>query len=148
MAGRDRRERRDRAGVGPDPDYIAGDLVRMRDLKGYDFPRGEPDIRGWEVCTLSGHHIGDVEELLVDARRGHVVLLDVDLAERAGRAEVPIRSVQLDRARKRVIVDSGELKRYLTDRHLADHADEDEVRRRARLDPDDYDLIDNDDRIR
>ncbi|MGH7468404.1 MAG: PRC-barrel domain-containing protein [Longimicrobiales bacterium] len=142
MAGQDDRAGRDRAGVGPDPDYVTGDLVRMRDLKNFAFSRGEPDIRGWEVCTLTGHHIGDVNEVLVDARRGQVVLLDVDFVDQSGRAEVPVRAVQLDRARHRVIVDSGELSRFRAQPM-------DEAARRAEiLDRVERDLIDDDDRVR
>ena len=58
------RTRSDLAGVGPDPTY-AGELVRMHDLKGFKVASGEPDIRGWDVCTLAGADVGEVDDLLV-----------------------------------------------------------------------------------
>ncbi len=49
------------------------------------------------------------EDLLVDPERGEVVMLEVELRDGAVHAEVPIRSVQLDRERKIVLLDSSEL---------------------------------------
>ena len=93
------RERRDAAGVGPDPADARRRLVPIEDLKGYTLAAGEPDIRGWDVRTLGGRDLGEVEDLLVDPDRGEVVMLEVDMRGEAGNhhAEVAIRSVQLDR---------------------------------------------------
>jgi hypothetical protein len=112
MARNDDRNRRDLAGVGPDPDYVAGDLASLRELKDFQIGAGEPDIRGWDVTTLTGQSVGTVDDLLVDTRRGQVVLLDVDLREQRGHADVPIRAVQLDRARRCVIVDSTDMQSF------------------------------------
>ena len=108
MAKDHERIRRDQAGVGPDPSYT-GELVSLGDLHDFRVAEGEPDVRGWEVCTLAGTEIGEVDDLLVDPRRGEIVMLDVDIKNSDRHAEVPLRAVQLDRSRKLVIVDSGEV---------------------------------------
>ena len=103
------RGRRDSAGVGPDP-MLTGRLTRMKDLDGFKIATGEPDIRGWEVRTLSGSEVGEVDDLLVDSHRGEVVMIDIDLKGSDQHVSVPIRSVQLDRTRNCVIVDSGDIR--------------------------------------
>ena len=105
---RDERGRRDAAGVGPDPEFSRR-LYPIDELKDYRIASGEPDVRGWEVRTLNGREVGEVEDLLIDPARGEVVMLEVDL-DRSGRhVSVPLRSVQLDRERNYIIVDSGDL---------------------------------------
>jgi hypothetical protein len=84
----------------------------MHDLKGFKVASGEPDIRGWDVCTLTGADVGEVDDLLVDPRRGEVVMIAVDLKGTGRSAEVPLRAVQLDRTRKVVVVDSGDVGGY------------------------------------
>ncbi|MGQ0561930.1 MAG: PRC-barrel domain-containing protein [Gemmatimonadota bacterium] len=103
------RYRRDAAGVGPDPN-LTGSLTRLSSLRDFRVADGEPDIRGWEVRTLAGSRIGEVNDLLVDSHRGEVVLIDVDLSDSDQHINVPIRGVQLDRSRNCVIVDSGDLR--------------------------------------
>jgi len=119
------RTRRDAAGVGPDPADARRRLIPIEDLKGYTLAAGEPDIRGWDVRTLGGRELGEVEDLLVDPDRGEVVMLEVDMRGEAGNrhAEVPIRSVQLDRSRRCVRVDSGDL------------VSQSDIRARDRVDP-------------
>lgn len=108
MAKGDERIRRDTAGVGPDPNFSRR-LYPIGELKDYRIATGEPDIRGWSVVTLNGREVGEVDDLLVDPARGEVVMLEVDL-DRSGRhVEVPLRSVQLDRTRDCVIVDSADV---------------------------------------
>ena len=110
MSRRTERERRDQAGIGPDAESSRRHgLTPMHELSDFRFADGEPDIRGWNVRTVSGHEIGEIEELLVDAERGEVVMLEVGLREGGTHAEVPIRSVKLDRRNQAVIVDSGDL---------------------------------------
>ena len=105
---RDERARRDAAGVGADPEFSRR-LYSIDDLKDYRIASGEPDVRGWAVRTLNGREDGEVDDLLVDPARGEVVMLEVDL-DRSGRhVSVPLRSVQLDRDEKHVIVDSGDI---------------------------------------
>lgn len=100
----------DAAGVGP----YARDterLVALSDLDGWDIAEGEPDIRGWEVRTVSGREIGEIKELLVDPDTREVVLLDVDLSGTDEHAQVPIRVAEIDRDRRIVRVDSADLRR-------------------------------------
>lgn len=70
---------------------------------------GEPDIRGWEVRTVSGRQLGAVADLLVDASNGEVALLDLDLAESDRHTFVPMRAVQIDRARHVILMDSADI---------------------------------------
>ena len=110
MAKDKHKARRDAAGVGPDPSTARRRLIPIDDMKGYRLAAGDPDIRGWDVRTLGGRELGEVEDLLVDPDRGEVVMLEVDMRGEAGvHAEVPIRSVQLDRKHHVVLVDSGDL---------------------------------------
>lgn len=126
MARDKERTRRDQAGVGPDPERRRH-LVSIDDLDGYKIADGEPDIRGWDVRTLNGREVGEVEDLLIDPDRGEVVMLEVELRDGGVHAEVPIRSVQLDRNGKAVLVDSGDIdSRYdvrARDRMLAEERD-------------------------
>ena len=113
MAKQQPRSNRDAAGIGP---YARERerLVPMSSMKGWDVIDGEADIRSWEVKTLSGKLLGTVRELLLDPKAGEVVMLDVDLAD-AGRAYVPIRAVEIDRARRIVRADSGDLEEHGAD---------------------------------
>jgi hypothetical protein len=130
---REERTRRDAAGVGPDPEYSRR-LYPIDELKDYRIAAGEPDVRGWNVCTLNGREVGEVEDLLVDPARGEVVMLEVDL-DRSGRhVSVPLRAVQLDRSRECVVVDSGDV----------DPTTVHDVRLRDRLTDEDRRLIDED----
>ncbi len=103
------RLREDNAGTGPEPGR-GSRLHRLSESHHYRIASGEPDIRGWEVRTLAGNHLGEVEDLLIDPHRGEVVMLDVDLDNSSERINVPIRGVQLDRSRRCVIVDSGDIR--------------------------------------
>ena len=129
MAKHNDRHRRDQAGVGPDP-ALTSRLVSIDELDGFRIAAGEPDIRGWDVCTISGREIGEVDDLLVDARRGEVVMLDVDINDSDRHAEIPIRAVQLDRANRRVLVDSADVDGYEISgrRALLSDADRDQLR--------------------
>lgn len=102
------RLRNDSAGTGPEPGRM-NRLHRLSESQHYRIASGEPDIRGWEVRTLAGAHVGEVEDLFIDPHRGEVVMLDVDLDGSSDRVNVPIRGVQLDRSRRCVIVDSGDI---------------------------------------
>lgn len=128
MAKDRNRNRRDQAGVGPDPDASRRNLISIDDLDGYTIADGEPDIRGWDVRTLAGREVGEIEDLLVDPERGEVVMLEVQMRDGGVHAEVPIRSVQLDREGKAVIIDSGDIDdRYDTrarDRMLAEERED------------------------
>lgn len=108
--GRSEKQRlaRDAAGVGPHiPQGVR--LFPLRELGGWQVADGEPDVRGWEVKTISGREIGTIADLLVDPSRGEVVMLDVDLAGTDRHTLAPIRAVQIDRSRRVVNIDSGDL---------------------------------------
>ena len=102
------RERRDAAGIGP---YARERqrLVALSTLDTWQVSKGEPDIRGWEIRTISGRQLGVVRDLLIDREAGEAVLIDVDLPGTDQHAEVPIRSAHIDRAGRVVIMDSAEL---------------------------------------
>lgn len=85
-------------------------LVPLKELDGHKLADGEPDIRGWEVQTVSGRKIGEVDDLLVEAASGEVVLLDIDLDGTRQRTLAPARAVQLLRDRRVVLIDSTELR--------------------------------------
>lgn len=109
MSRRDEsRVSRDAAGVGP---HVRGGtrLVPLGELDRMRIAEGEPDIRGWEISMLSGTVIGRVADLLVDADANEVVMLDIDLAGTDRHSYAPIRAAQVDRARRRIIIDSAEL---------------------------------------
>lgn len=99
---------KDAAGIGP---YARERerLVPMSRLKGWNVQKGEADIRSWEVRTVSGRVLGHVRELLVDPDAGEVVMIDVDLAGTDRHASIPLRVVELDRARRVVRADSSDL---------------------------------------
>src|SRR6185437_6337317 len=104
----DDREGRDAAGIGP---YAREreHLVALSTLGNWTVSDGEPDIRGWEVRTVSGRQLGTVQDLLIDADAGEVVLLDVDLPGSTRHTFVPIRATQIDRARRIVLMDSADM---------------------------------------
>jgi sporulation protein YlmC with PRC-barrel domain len=54
---------------------------RLQELDRSDFEiiDGEPDIRGWDVKNSTGQKIGEVEELIVDAKQKKVRYMVVDL---------------------------------------------------------------------
>ena len=101
------RLKRDSAGVGPEPRRSG--LHKMSSLKDFRVAKGEPDIRGWEVRTLNGRDVGEVDDLLVDPESGEVVFIDVAMNNSRHHIELAIRTAQLDRDKKRVIVDSGDV---------------------------------------
>src|SRR2546423_11678670 len=108
---------KDKAGVGP----YARERERLAPLSqmhGWDITAGGADIRSWEVKTLSGRLLGTVRELLVDANAREVVMLDVDLTGTDRHAYVPLRVVEVDRTKRVVRADSGDLEEHA----LTDHA--------------------------
>ena len=98
----------DAAGVGP---YAREreNLVPLSGMRGWNVVDGEVDIRSWEVRTVSGRVLGTVRELLVDPKAGEVVMIDVDLAGSPSHAWLPLRLVEIDRARRVVRADSADL---------------------------------------
>ncbi len=120
------RLKRDSAGIGPEPRRSG--LHRMSDLKKFRVARGEPDIRGWEVRTLNGRHVGEVDDLMVDPESGEVVFMEVSMNNSDRRIELALRNAQLDRDRKHVIVDSGDVDAHGSEYNLpAEHPAGDDV---------------------
>jgi hypothetical protein len=101
------RHTRDAAGVGP---YAKEreKLVSLSSLDSWKVSEGDPDIRGWEVRTVSGRQLGVVSDLLIDSEAGEVVMLDVDLPGTDRHTFVPIRVVQIDRVRRLALMDSAD----------------------------------------
>jgi hypothetical protein len=101
----------DAAGVGPHA-RERGDLIPLSAVKGWNVVDGGADIRSWEVRTLAGRILGHVRDLLIDKKAGEVVMLDVDLAGSDRRAMLPLRLVEVDRTRRVVRADSGDMQPY------------------------------------
>lgn len=97
---------RDAAGVGPYARERQA-LVRLSESN-WDISRGNVDVRGWEVRTISGRQLGTVRDLLIDKEAGEVVMLDVDVPGENRNAFVPIRTVQIDRETRVVHMDSAD----------------------------------------
>jgi sporulation protein YlmC with PRC-barrel domain len=112
----------DRAGIGPDPDR-GGRLVSIDRLEAFRFGDDDVDVRGWEVRTVGGRQLGDVKDLLVDPEAGEVIMLEIELAHDGRRALAPIRAAQIDRDRRSVIIDSGDIERHAASRERRDHHD-------------------------
>lgn len=109
MAKKDNdRGRSDAAGVGP---YIRQGvrLTRLGELDNFKVADGEPDIRGWEVRTISGRQLGEVQELLVDPDAGEVVMLEIDVRNNGRHSFAPLRAAMIDRAARVVRLDTGDL---------------------------------------
>jgi hypothetical protein len=102
------RSERDAAGVGPYARDLS-ELSPISSLDGWSVAKGEPDIRGWEVKTVSGRSLGAVRDMLIDRKAGEVVMIDVDLAGTDRHVPVSIRSVHLDRTARVVLMDSADL---------------------------------------
>jgi PRC-barrel domain protein len=76
---------------------------RLQELDRSDFEivKGEPDIRGWDVKNTNGEKIGEVEELIVDAKEKKVRYMVVDLDDgkfklKHRKVLVPIGLAELD----------------------------------------------------
>ncbi len=77
---------------------------RLQELDRSDFQivEGEPDIRGWDVKDTNGEKIGEVEELVVDAKEKKVRYMVVDLDDNKLKLDhrkvlIPIGLAELDR---------------------------------------------------
>jgi PRC-barrel domain protein len=76
---------------------------RLQELDRSDFEivKGEPDIRGWDVKNTDGEKIGEVEDLIVDAKEKKVRYMVVDLDDgklklKHRKVLVPIGLAELD----------------------------------------------------
>ncbi len=84
---------------------------RLQELDRSDFEivKDEPDIRGWDVKNNMGEKIGDVEELIVDARDKKVRYMVVDLDDNKLKLDhrkilLPIGLAELDERHDDVLV--------------------------------------------
>jgi PRC-barrel domain len=84
-------------------------LVPMSCLESWTVSSDDPDIRGWDVRTVSGRQLGTVSDLLIDEQAAEVVLIDVDLPGTDRHTFVPIRVVRIERGRHVVTMDSADL---------------------------------------
>ena len=84
---------------------------RLQELDRSDFEivDGQPDIRGWDVKNDAGHKIGEVEDLIIDARQKKVRYMVVDLDDNELKVDhrkvlIPIGLAELHREDDDVIV--------------------------------------------
>jgi photosynthetic reaction center H subunit len=88
-----------------------GTLVHTKDLDGFEFPKGEPDPRGWDARSADGTKIGKVEDLLFDTAERRIryieVALDRDIKKQIARdyALIPIGQARLNDDNDDVIID-------------------------------------------
>ena len=88
-----------------------GALVHTRDLDKFEFPKGEPDPRGWDVRATDDTKIGKVEDLLLDTQERRIRYIEValagDIAKDIARDYVliPIGKAHLDDDDDDVIID-------------------------------------------
>src|SRR5687767_11927579 len=130
MAKKPVKTSRDAAGIGP---YARERerLVPMSEMRGWNVVDGEADIRSWEIRTISGRVLGTVRELLIDAKAGEVVMIDVDVAGSDHHAYLPLRLVEIDRNKRLVRADSADLEEHgVAEATRLSHAELSRVRQR------------------
>lgn len=130
MAKKPVKTSRDAAGIGP---YARERerLVPMSEMRGWNVVDGEADIRSWEIRTISGRVLGTVRELLIDAKAGEVVMIDVDVAASDHHAYLPLRLVEIDRTKRLVRADSADLEEHgVAEATRLSHAELSRVRQR------------------
>lgn len=83
-------------------------LARLSDMDDYEIADGEPDIRGWDIRTMDGRKIGEVDDLLVDTGMLKVRYLEMKLNDEFSpdrrHTVVPIGVASLDDDEDEVIV--------------------------------------------
>lgn len=85
---------------------------RLQELDRSDFSiiEGDPDIRGWDVNLSSGHKVGEVAELIIDAQIRKVRYMIVDLKNEAGfnlkerKVLIPVGLAELDKEEDDVLL--------------------------------------------
>jgi len=84
---------------------------RLQELDRSDFEvvKGEPDIRGWDVKNSGGKKIGEVEDLIVDAKQKKVRYMVVDMDDNElkivhHKVLIPIGLAELDKKDDEVIL--------------------------------------------
>ncbi len=83
-------------------------LARLSDMDDFEIADGEPDIRGWDVRTMDGRKIGEVDDLLVDTGMLKVRYLEMKLDDEFSpdrrHTVVPIGVTRLDDDEDEVVV--------------------------------------------
>ncbi len=85
-------------------------LLHLSDMDDCEIADGEPDIRGWDIKTMDGRKIGEVDDLLVDTQQMKVRYMEVSLDDEFGtdehhrQAVLPIGSARLDDDEDEVVV--------------------------------------------
>jgi len=80
----------------------SGQLAHLSEMHDYEISDGEPDIKGWDVRTMTGEKVGKVEDLIVDTALMKVRYIEVKfdkLLMASGEmrhALIPIGSSRLD----------------------------------------------------
>jgi sporulation protein YlmC with PRC-barrel domain len=80
----------------------AGQLAHLSEMDDYEISDGEPDIKGWDVRTMTGEKVGKVADLIVDTATMKVRYIEVafdKLLMASGErrhALIPIGSSRLD----------------------------------------------------
>ncbi len=87
---------------GPLDNSTVGQLAHLSEMDNYEIADGEPNIKGWDVRTVNGEKIGDVEDLIVDTALMKVRYIEVKLEKAMAmndelrHALIPIGSARLD----------------------------------------------------
>jgi hypothetical protein len=102
---RNGREQRDAAGVGPYAQEREK-LLPLSSLESWTVSDGEPDIRGWEITRRPHNQIRLPSNSWDRTRQG---LFSRRRPPGSAHTFVPIRVVQIDRARRVVLMDSADL---------------------------------------
>ena len=86
------------------------DLQRMEDLEHWTIAEGEPDIRGWDILTQEGDHVGKVHDLIASPKTQHVYFILAQIGGLWGMGGrhvlVPLDRIHLNRENHQVRIDA------------------------------------------
>jgi hypothetical protein len=88
-------------------------LVHLADVHDLRVADGDPDIRGWDVCTAGGEKVGTVKDLIVDTRLMKVRYIEARIDRETLNSSddryvlIPIGSARLDDAKDHVYLDAA-----------------------------------------
>jgi len=95
---------------GPLDNSTVGQLAHLSEMDNFEIADGEPNIKGWDVRTMNGEKIGDVEDLIVDTALMKVRYIEVKLEKELAvnderrHALIPIGSARLDDDKDDVLI--------------------------------------------
>lgn len=85
-------------------------LQRMEDLENWTIAEGEPDIRGWDILTEEGDHVGKVHDLIASPKTQHVYFILAQIGGLWGmggrQVLVPLDRIHLNRENHQVRIDA------------------------------------------